>query len=103
MGSDIDVPYLKLSNGALRKLERGWYREAVIKQKTRSGKVFYIQVVTWRDKKQVMFLCTNTIGASSDFTVLRQEKGNPIAKRIENPRAQRDYVQHFNKVDHNDR
>ena len=48
---DEDVPFLKLSGGALRMVERGWFREAVIKMKTPSGKTYYIQCTTWRDKK----------------------------------------------------
>ena len=44
------VPFLKLSGGALM-VERGWFREAVIKMKTPSGKTYYIQCTTWRDKK----------------------------------------------------
>ena len=50
---DLDVPFLKLSNGARLGLDRGWFREAVIKLKSKRGKVYYLQCTTWRDKKQV--------------------------------------------------
>jgi len=32
-----DPPFLKLSNGALENVKRGWYREAVIEKKSKSG------------------------------------------------------------------
>ena len=54
--ADEDIPFLKMSKGALLGLERGWYREAVIKMKTKQGKTYYIQCTTWRDKKTSLFL-----------------------------------------------
>jgi hypothetical protein len=36
--ADEDVPFLKLSNGARNGVKRGWFREAVIKLKAKSGK-----------------------------------------------------------------
>jgi hypothetical protein len=70
-----DVLFLKLSNGARNAVPRGWYREAVLEMTTPTGKLFYLQCTTWRDKKQVMFLHTNTIGRSSDNCVRRHVRG----------------------------
>lgn len=84
---DKDVPFRKLSNGARKKVERGWFREAVLKMKTPTGGIYYIQVTTWRDKKQVMFISSNHVGASSGFEVTRQEKGVD-ARKIRSCRAQ---------------
>jgi hypothetical protein len=53
---DMDVPFLKLSNGAKDKVERGWFREACIQCKMDTGKTFYVQHTTWKDRKQVCFL-----------------------------------------------
>ena len=53
--ADEDIPFLKLSKGARDGLERGWFREAVIKMKTKTGKTYYIQCTIWRGKKQVCF------------------------------------------------
>jgi len=52
---DYDVPFLKLSDGASKLVNRGWYREAVAKVQTKKGGYYKIQCTTWRDKKQVMF------------------------------------------------
>ena len=53
---DEDIPFLKLSNGVRLGVKRGWFREAVLKLKTTTGKSYYLQYTTWRDKKQVCFL-----------------------------------------------
>ena len=63
--SDDDSPFLKLSNGALDSIERGWYRESTLKVKVPGQRHFYIQCTTWKDKKQVMFLHTNMVGPST--------------------------------------
>ena len=48
---DLDVPFLKMSNGAVHSVKRGWSQEAVIEMKTKTGKKYYIQCTTWRDEK----------------------------------------------------
>ena len=100
---DLDVPFLKLSEGARNKVERGWYREAVIKMKTSTGKTYYIQCTTWRDRKQVMFISSNRVGATDGLYVFRRSKGTSAADKIRGPMAQQDYVENFNAVDKNDR
>ena len=35
---DEDIPFLKISNGAQMGVKRGWFREAVLKLKTTTGK-----------------------------------------------------------------
>ena len=99
---DLDIPFLKLSNGARLGIARGWFREAVIKLKTKTGKVYYIQCTTWRDKKQV-FLSSNGVGSSNGLTVRRHKKGKEVRGVFARPKAQKDYVDHFNAVDRNDR
>jgi hypothetical protein len=63
------------SNGALATVERGWFREAILEKAAAHGKKFYIQCTTWSDKKQVTFLHTDAVGASSGHYVARRTKG----------------------------
>ena len=101
--ADGDIPFLILSKGARNALERGWFREAVIQMKTKTGKTYYIQCTTWRDKKQVCFLSSNRVGASEGLTVRRHTKKRKQREVLAAPRAQRDYVRFFAAVDRNDR
>ena len=101
--ADKDFPFLKLSRGARDSVKRGWFREAVLGLKTPTGKQFYVQATTWRDKKQVSFLSTNEVGFSSGRTVKRHTKKREKRDTIEAPRAQQDYAKYFNAVDRNDR
>ena len=50
---DHDIPFLKLANGARNRVKRGWFREAAIKLKPKTGEIYYVQCNTWHDKKQV--------------------------------------------------
>ena len=100
---DFDIPFLKLSNGARQGVKRGWMREAVIELKTPTGKSYYIQCTTWRDKKQVTFLHNSKVGFSDGMSVSRHVKGKAGRIVIDGPRAQAEYVKYFNAVDRNDR
>ena len=104
---DHDVPFLKLSNGAIRSyINRGWFREAVVKIKAGiRGKVLYVQHTSWRDKKQVCFLSSNTVGSSKklNLSVKRSVKGAKTRAEFAAPMAQADYVQHFDAIDRQDR
>ncbi len=101
--SGLDVPFVKLSNGALREVNRGWFREAVVKQTAQAGKEYYIQCSTWRDKKQVMFIHTNQVRATYQHTVQRSVKGKRRQVTLSAPQCQHDYAENFNAVDRNDR
>jgi hypothetical protein len=101
--SDEDFPFLRLSRGARDSVKRGWFREAVLELKTPSGKKYYIQATTWRDKKQVCFLSSNEVGFSDGMSVKRHTKKRAQRDTIEAPRAQQDYSRFFNAVDRNDR
>ena len=99
---DEDVPLLKLSKGALNSVERGWFREAVIKM-TDGRKTYYIQCSTWRDKKQVTFLHTTAVGNSRGNSVRRHSKGRQGRIKIAAPQAQETYAENYSAVDRNDR
>jgi hypothetical protein len=101
---DMDVPFHKLSQGAKDSVERGWFREAAVQLKTESGGTFYVQCTTWKDRKQVMFLHTTDIGASSGHFVKRSVCGAQGRSTLKAPLAQQNYADHFNAVvDRNDR
>ena len=68
-----------------------------------TGKVYYIQCTTWRDKKQVCFLSSNDVGSSNRLAARRHKKGKEVRDVFAGPKAQKDYVDHFNAVDRNDR
>ncbi len=97
-----DIPFLKLSAGALAEVKCGWFREAAIELKSKSKRKYYLQCSTWRDKKQVMFLHTNRVGSSSGITVRRHVKGKRQRVILEAPQCQDDYVTYFNAVNRND-
>ena len=98
-----DVPFIKLSNGAMVEVERGWFREATLKIKTKKGRVYYIQCTTWRDKKQVMFIHTHVVGPSVGHEVFRHVKGRKRRVKLAAPKVQKDYMEFYNAVDRNDR
>ena len=100
---DEDVPFLKLSAGAVQEVRRGWYREAYIEMKTPTGKKYCIQCTTWRDKKQVMFLHSHLVGSSTNTTVRRHVKKQKKKIEIGAPTSQIDYVENYNAVDRQDR
>jgi hypothetical protein len=101
--ADHDFPFLKLSRGARDSVKRDWFREAVIELKTPTGKMYYIQATTWRDKKQVCFLSSNEVGFSDGMVVRRHTRRKRVRDTIDAPRAQTHYVKYFNAVDRNDR
>jgi hypothetical protein len=101
--ADLDFPFLKLSRGARDSVARGWFREAIVEMKTPTGKTYYIQATTWRDKKQVCFLSTSSVGFSDGMTVKRHTRKRAKRDTIAAPRAQAEYVVYFNAVDRNDR
>jgi hypothetical protein len=100
---DKDVPFHKLSRGAKDKIPRGWFREAAIQLKTDTGRIFYAQCSTWKDKKQVMFLSTEDIGASEGHFVYRSTRGQKARSTLSAPVAQKSYAKHYGAVDRNDR
>ncbi len=101
--SKLDLPFNKLSKGALKEVHRGWFREAAVEMKMSNAKTYWIQCSTWKDKKQVTFVHTNNIGASSNLTVKRHVRGKKQRCTLQAPAAQKDYALHFNAVDRNDR
>jgi hypothetical protein len=96
-----DIPFCKLSQGAKNSVERGWFREAVLKMKA-GLKTYYIQCTTWKDKKQVCFLHSNAIGRSTTHTVRRHSRGQRERRVINAPNNQQRYADNYNTVDRND-
>ena len=94
--------FLKLSNGARYMLQQVWCHEAAIKLKALSGKAFYMQCKTWRDKKQVLFLSLNEVGYTGGLTVKIYANKEKNQENITSPCSQRAWVKYFNDVDKND-
>eukprot|EP00984_Skeletonema_dohrnii_P004810 scaffold1689_cov99-Skeletonema_dohrnii-CCMP3373.AAC.1 len=101
--ADRDIPFLKLSKGALNTLKRGWFREAVIVIKAKNGKRYYVQCCSWKDKKQVCFLNSNEIGYSDGTTVRRHRRGKRMRELINAPNTAVEYALYYSAVDKNDR
>lgn len=99
---DTDVPFLKLSNGGLQAVPRGWFREAIIEISSANNNRYFIQCTTWRDKKQVMFLHTKLVGPSIAHQVKRHVKGKRLRVDLSAPSIQKEYAKNFNAVDRND-
>jgi hypothetical protein len=91
----------------MKSIPHGRFREAVVvvvvEQKTDTGKTFYIQCSSWKDKKQVPFLHTTDIATSQNYTVRRSERGHSGQSILRAPRsqAQGSYALHFYAVDRN--
>ena len=57
-----DIPFIKFQNGSRNGLQRGWYHGSEINIKNQTGKAYFIQCTTWRERKQVLFLNLNEVG-----------------------------------------
>ena len=103
--NEKDIPFLKLPNGTLKSIEYAWFREAIIKCRTKylPRTNYQIQCSTWRDKKQVMFIHTHKVGPSKDHLVKRRQKGKAARIEISGPLIQKEYAENFNAVDKSDR
>ena len=76
--------------------------EVYIKMTCCRPKTNTIQCTTWRDKKQVIFLSSNKVGASHGLTVKRRVRGKQEQLTIPEPHAHAKYVESMNGVDRND-
>ena len=98
-----DVPFHKVSKGALNTISRGWFWEAVLEKSFERSK-YCVQCTTWKDRKQVMFLHTSSVGSSrGKHTVRRGKKGKHGHDILPAPLSQLDYALNFSAVDRNDR
>ena len=96
------IPFRKLSNGALKKLSRGWMRKATTPVKGKNYEKFHLQCTTWKDKKQVIFVHTNLVQNDGDTTVNRHVKGKKQRVDLNAPPTQPDYANYFNDIAVND-
>ena len=100
-----DIPFHKYSNKALESIVRGWSRRATIpiKKNGRSNHGM-IQVTTWKDRKQVMFVHTHLVGGNEEGdTTFRHVKGKRQRVEIQCPAIVKDYSLNMNGVDKADR
>ena len=62
-----------------------------------------VQVTTWKDRKQVMFVHTHMVGSMDGETTLRQVKVQKNRSYIDFPPVAKDYAVNINGVDKSDR
>ena len=99
-----DPPFDKLSTTALASVPRGWMRSASRKFRTKSGLIFAVQFVTWKDRKQVTFLTTDhPRDPKEGGTTKRYVKGKRNRVEIPCPIQQKEYADNFHAVDRMDR
>ena len=98
-----DFPFAKLSNGAVKKVARGWRRVAFQKVYRKSRHIYTVQATIWRDKKLVGFLHNHLVKSASDTTVLRWSPRKKRRADIPSHEVTLDYQFHMNGVDHKDR
>ena len=92
-----------MSKKALNSISRGWFWEAVLGKQFELSK-YCVQCTTWKDRKQVMFLHTSSVGSSrGKHTVRRDKKGKHGRDILPAPLFQLDYALNFAAVDRNDR
>ena len=69
--TEVDYPFVLLSNGAMQHVEHGWCRVAFQKVKCSGGKSYVVQATIWRDKNLVAFLHNHNVSVEADDIVLR--------------------------------
>ena len=86
------IPFHKLSKGAVTQVEKGWFHEAIIEMKSKTGKGYCIQCIAWQDKKQVCYLSSNRMESSNGtqitVTVLHGSKRSRVQAVIPGTIAQ---------------
>ena len=99
-----DIPFLKMSKGALDKVVRGWSRQATIDIKKGRFEA-KVQCTTWKDRKQVMFLHTAAVKPTTEeSTTERYVKGQHKKETIPCPPVVHEYAKDgYNGVDRDDR
>lgn len=98
---DEDVPFQKLSKGALRSIPCWWYWEAVLQWKFRHKK-YYVQATTWKDCKQLMLLQATNIRSSRGLHNVRRSKRKRNGWEVFPwTLAQEDYAKNYAVVDQN--
>lgn len=109
-----DFPFHKLSNGALKRVKRGWLRRAVFIADTPNGigapRTMEVEADVWKDRRLVGFLTNHDIGPpAAEHNVLRHMSNRPANSVHGNrhptpaPRCAGDYGKGMGAVDHEDR
>ena len=97
--TEYDIPFHKLSNKAIDSIVQGWPRRATRTIKGKNGMEGMIQVTTWKDRKQVMFVHTHLVEDWKDETTLRYVKGQKERQEIACPPVAKNYSLNMNGVD----
>jgi hypothetical protein len=98
-----DFPFAKLSNGALKKVPRGWKqmaRRKIVHQK-QTTPLYTVQATVWKDKKLVGFLHNHLVEETEGHTVERWSPQKKKRKLISCHEVTTDYS--YNMSDQKDR
>jgi hypothetical protein len=102
-----DFPFAKLSNAALKSVERGWLRSAVREIDCARIANMWVQCIVWKDKKQVAFFSNYAITDregrdEAEIFCERRTRGKG-SKTIPCHPTGKKYSAHYNGVDRADR
>jgi hypothetical protein len=64
-----DFPFHKISDSALKRVPRGWKRQATQRVMSDNQHIFTVQATSWKDRKQVGFLHNNLVQPTKDYFV----------------------------------
>ena len=98
-----DFPFHKISNSALKKVKRGYKRQATQQIMKDSRHIFTVQATSWKDRKQVGFLHNNLVQPTKDYFVKRHVKNTSEKQEISSHEIVSDYSKYMGGVDHKDR
>ena len=101
--TNSDFPLHKLSNSAMKRVERGWECTA-FKKGHSAGKLHYtLQATMWIDKKLICFLHNHLVDGDSEENVERWSSRRRRKEKIKSHPVTKDYTLHMKGVDHKDR
>jgi hypothetical protein len=98
-----DFPFHKITNSALKKVPRGYKRQATQEIFKDKRHIFTVQATSWKDRKQVGFLHNNLVQPTKDYFVKRYVKSQQKRQKISSHEIVSDYSKYMSGVDHKDR
>jgi hypothetical protein len=97
-----NFPFHKIFNLAMKRVPRGWKRQATQRVLSDNQHIFTVQATSWKDRKQVGFLHNNLVQPTKDYFVKGYVKNKGHHVSICSHEIVLDYSMHMNGVDHKD-
>ena len=99
-----DFPFHRMSDGAIARVPRGYFRQAYQNVRKNGRVLFTIQATTWKDKKQVFMLSNHMVGVDNvgNFAT-RFSPCSKKKKEIPSPKIVNEYASFYGGVDRKDR